>query len=71
MNCEPLIDADEAAKILDIHEKTVRDMARARRLPGMKLGREWKFRASSLDVWIQSELSLGRCRNPSDQEGLQ
>ena len=45
MNCEPLIDADEAAKILGIHEKTVREMARAGRLPGMKLGREWKFRA--------------------------
>lgn len=69
--CEPLINADEAAKILGIHEKTVRQMARAGELPGMKLGREWKFRASALDRWINSALQSSSRRGPSESEGLQ
>jgi excisionase family DNA binding protein len=55
MDCEPLIDANEAAKILDVHPVTVQRMAKQRRIPGLRLGRVWRFRASALDEWIREQ----------------
>jgi excisionase family DNA binding protein len=49
---EPLIDANEAGRVLKMHPVTVREMAARRQLPGFKIGKVWRFRASSLDRWI-------------------
>src|SRR5271157_1626861 len=59
---EPLIDAYEAAQILRLHPVTVREMAARREIPGLKIGKVWRFRASSLDEWVNSRLAqLPRC----------
>jgi excisionase family DNA binding protein len=55
---EPLIDAYEAAQILRLHPVTVREMAARREIPGLKIGKVWRFRASSLDEWVNSRLDL-------------
>jgi excisionase family DNA binding protein len=39
--CEPLITADRAAELLKLHPKTVKKLAQAGELPGMKIGRVW------------------------------
>lgn len=57
MSCEPLITAEEAAAILRLHPKTVKEMAAEGRIPGMKIGSVWRFRASALDAWITNHLS--------------
>lgn len=57
MSCEPLIDANEAAKILNIHPRTVKIMAGEGKIPGMKIGSVWRFRASALDAWINNQLA--------------
>jgi excisionase family DNA binding protein len=54
--CEPLIDANKAAEILHLHPKTVKQMAAAGKLPGWKLGSVWRFRESTLDEWLNSQL---------------
>jgi excisionase family DNA binding protein len=58
--CEPLIDADQAAKLLAIHPKTVKRLATKGILPGMRIGKLWRFRASLLDAWLKSQLHLSR-----------
>lgn len=55
--CEPLLDAKEAARILRIHPKTVKEMAAAKRIPGLKIGSVWRFRASALDAWVTAQLN--------------
>jgi len=54
--CEPLIDANQAAKLLSIHPVTLRGMASSGAIPGLKLGKVWRFRASVLDEWIRKQL---------------
>ena len=54
--CEPLITADRAAELLKLHPKTVKRLAQAGKLPGMKIGRVWRFRESSLDAWASPQL---------------
>ena len=57
---EPLLTADEAAKHLRIHVKTLQRLAREGRLPSVRMGKYWRFRLSTLDRWVsdlQNEVS--------------
>lgn len=66
---EPLIDAAQAARILKLHPVTVREMAGEGKLPGLKIGKVWRFRLSSLDAWIDSQLQSGRYpQSPESEE---
>lgn len=49
---EQLWDVSEAAKFLRIHPKTLRDKARRGVIPGVQVGRLWRFRASALNEWL-------------------
>jgi excisionase family DNA binding protein len=51
---EPLLDCTEAAKLLRMHPKTVRAKARKGEIPGIQIGRAWRFRASALNQWIET-----------------
>lgn len=42
----------EAADFVRVSEKTLRDMARAGRLPARKVGREWRFLKSAIEDWL-------------------
>ncbi|HKW19577.1 MAG TPA: helix-turn-helix domain-containing protein [Terriglobales bacterium] len=50
---EPLLDSDEAAALLKIHPKTLQRMARNGEVPGIQIGKLWRFRASELNAWMQ------------------
>lgn len=66
--CEPLIDVNEAAELLEVHPKTVKRLAARGIIPGMRIGKLWKFRASLLDAWLNSQLHLS-CHPCSDAKG--
>ena len=68
--CEPLITADRAAELLRLHPKTVKKLAQAGELPGMKIGRVWRFRESSLDAWMSARLKC-RCHPSPKGEAFQ
>jgi len=65
---EPLIDAHEAAHILHLHSATVRQMAGRGEIPGLKIGKVWRFRASSLDEWVRSKLNCAIARSRVETE---
>jgi len=50
---EPLLDTEEAAKLLRIHPKTLRRNARRGEIPATRVGRLWRFRASVLNEWLE------------------
>jgi excisionase family DNA binding protein len=50
---EPLLDVVEAAKLLRIHPKTLRVKARRGIIPGVQIGRVWRFRISALNSWLE------------------
>ena len=52
---ESLIDVTEAAKILGLHPVTLREFAREKRIPGIQIGRAWRFRPSSLSRWLDQQ----------------
>jgi excisionase family DNA binding protein len=54
---ERLLDLREAAAILGMHWKTLEGMARHRKVPALKVGKRWRFRLSSLNMWLENELN--------------
>ena len=54
---EPLLDTDEAAAIMRIHPKTLQKLARRDVIRAIQIGKVWRFRASTLEEWIQEKLA--------------
>jgi excisionase family DNA binding protein len=50
---EELLYLREAASLLGMHWKTLETMARARKVPALKVGKRWRFRASALNLWLE------------------
>lgn len=57
---EPLMDATEAATLLQIHPKTLLQMARDGKVPAHRIGKYWRFRRTDLDRWLRSGVNCGR-----------
>ena len=51
---EPLLDSQQAADLLQVHPETLKRRARRGEIPGVKFGKVWRFRASSLDAYIRN-----------------
>lgn len=50
---EPLLDSQQAAALMRVHPETVKRRARSGEIPGIKLGKIWRFRASGLESFIR------------------
>ena len=49
------INIDEAAAYLGVKPATVRDwIKKSKGIPAQKIGKQWKFKISELDVWVKS-----------------
>jgi len=48
-----LLDVKQVAAYLKLHEVTVLNFARQGKLPGFKVGREWRFRADEIRDWLE------------------
>jgi excisionase family DNA binding protein len=62
---EDLMTPEEVAHLLRITPKTVREMARSRRLPAIKAGRLWRFDRREVQRWLdahRTSLGLGERR---------
>jgi len=60
--CEPLLRVGEVAKLLGVHPSTLLRLATSGRLPGVKIGKLWRFRGSDLDAWVASGSAAERKR---------
>ena len=59
MTFDDLLTAQEVADYLGLHLVTVRDMLRTGKLPGRKVGREWRVLRSELDAWLRQPEPVG------------
>lgn len=61
---EVLLTTKEASQILKIHPKVLERMAKRGEVPALKVGKFWRYRATTLDAWINSRLQSARqpCR---------
>lgn len=53
---EELIDANVAGQKLHLHPKTVKRLSAEGTIPGMKIGKLWRYRVSTLDEWARAQI---------------
>jgi excisionase family DNA binding protein len=53
---ESLLNPEQASQLLLIHPKTLVRMARAGEVPALRMGKHWRFRASLLNIFVESKL---------------
>jgi len=51
-----VVDADTAASYLLLHPNTVRRLAAEGKLPGVKIGRVWRFRQALLEEFMNGSV---------------
>jgi len=56
----------EVAALLKIGEKTAYTMAQQGKLPGFKVGGQWRFRRADLEKWMDAQRAR-TADNPSDR----
>jgi excisionase family DNA binding protein len=55
LNQVAVFTAQEAADYLKVALKTVRELAAAGKLPGRKVGKEWRFLKENLEKWLYGD----------------
>ena len=50
------MNVSDAAALLGVHIQTLRRLARQKKIPAFKLGRDWRFRRQALVRWADSQL---------------
>jgi len=53
---DEIMTLEEVARYLKVKPQTVYKWAQEEQIPGTKLGKEWRFRKSILDEWIDSSI---------------
>jgi len=51
-----ILTLEEVAAYLRLTPQTIYKWAQERRIPAVKLGKEWRFRRSILDRWLDDQL---------------
>jgi excisionase family DNA binding protein len=49
-----LLTVEQVAEYLQLHKVTVVRFAREGKLPGFKVGREWRFREEEIEAWLEA-----------------
>ena len=62
-----ILTRSEAAAFIRVSEKTLGEMARARRIPAQKVGREWRFLRTALEAWLVGDDSGRMKAVPPDE----
>ena len=57
---DDIMTVEDVAKYLKMRPQTVYKWAQEGRLPGAKLGKEWRFRRRILDEWIDASIALSK-----------
>ena len=50
-----VLTSSEAAALLQVSLRTIKAMARERRIPARKAGRSWRFSRKALEEWLEGD----------------
>ena len=58
-NDHEILTLEEVAQYLRLKPQTIYKWAQEKRIPAVKLGKEWRFRRSILDRWLDEQIDKG------------
>jgi len=72
---EACLTTEEAIEYLQVNLRTVYRLIKAGKIPAMRVGRQWRFRKSDIDTWLESQRTYvtrpatSRKRGPHQEVG--
>jgi excisionase family DNA binding protein len=61
---EAFLTTEEVLEYLQVNLRTVYRLIKAGRIPAVRVGRQWRFRKSDIDAWLESQRPRGQ-RQPA------
>lgn len=58
-SADPLLSTSDVARWIGVSPRTVCLWAEVGELPGMKVGKQWRFEKSAIQVWLQVKAASG------------
>ena len=55
---EAFLTTDEVLEYLQVNRRTVYRLIKAGKIPAVRVGRQWRFRKTDIDAWLERERSL-------------
>jgi excisionase family DNA binding protein len=56
---DEMLTIDELASFLKLRPQTIYRWAQSGKIPGAKFGKEWRFRRSAIERWLESYIPVG------------
>jgi excisionase family DNA binding protein len=53
---DEIMTVEELAKYLRVQPQTIYTWVQGEKIPGVKIGKEWRFKRSIIDKWFDSQL---------------
>ena len=69
MSEDTLMDIKQVASYLQINEATAYNWAQKGKLPGIKIGRIWRFRREDIEAWLDQNMRGPKPRNTESSAG--
>ena len=63
-----ILEPEEVAEMLRIHVRTVKILAGQGKLPGFRVGNQWRFRRSDIDKYIEQQLQHPKGQGSGESE---
>ena len=60
MTADDILTIEQVAKIFQMKPQTIYKWAEEGIIPGVKLGKEWRFRKKIIDEWFDTALALSK-----------
>ena len=52
---DDILDAEDVAKMLHVHSRTIMRLAGQGQIPGFKVGGQWRFRREAIEEYIRQQ----------------
>lgn len=65
------LSVEEVAKRFGVNSTTVYRMAQRGRLPGFKIGNQWRFSEEMLESWVADQVTVERLKMEDQEEKRQ
>ena len=62
---ETFLTTDEVLEYLQVNLRTVYRLIKAGKIPAVRVGRQWRFRKSDIDTWLDSQRPRGGSQPPA------
>lgn len=64
---DDVLDAEQVAELLHVHPRTIARLAGQKKLPGFRVGNQWRFRRQAIEEYIKHQENLDEAEKEDEK----